>query len=140
MNVTLSDQSMMPATISLFLENLEARTSLPSSHAMSSGTTYSLTSRLWPEDGILEVFDSSGIRLMGVSLEFLKKGLVLNWDYIDYALSCCTVEPGSIWHTDSLEIDRQELPHAGKFLFKRIGEWVYKIQGSLANFPLSLRT
>ncbi|PWN86465.1 hypothetical protein FA10DRAFT_57171 [Acaromyces ingoldii] len=36
-------------------------------------TTYSLTSRLWPHDGFLQINDQENNRLVGLSIEFMRK-------------------------------------------------------------------
>lgn len=93
-------------------------------------TTYSLTSRLWPNEGLLEVYDRSGARLAGVSIEFLRQGCVSSWEYVEYAVSCCVVESGRVYNEDGSELERSRLPARGTYLFLRSGE-MFEIEALL---------
>lgn len=61
---------------------------------------------------VIEVQDSSGARLLALSIEFLQKGNVWNWAYVAYALSCCVADDVSIVNLDGSHADHTQVPIA----------------------------
>lgn len=88
-------------------------------------TTYSLTSRLWPKDGVVELEDPSGTRILGISIEFMTKGGVYNWDYVSYSVACCVEEEGTIRNCDGTQIDHTVPPAATTYHFMRTGKYSF---------------
>ncbi|PWN86673.1 hypothetical protein FA10DRAFT_270043 [Acaromyces ingoldii] len=91
---------------------------------MNLPTTYSLTSRLWPHDGFLQIVDQENNRLVGLSIEFMRKGHVLTWEYVEQTLSACIKEEGTICSVDGTHLDREQPPATGTYLFVRSGELI----------------
>lgn len=89
-----------------------------------TGRTYNLTTWLWPEDGVIEVFDVADKRIATFSCQFLKLGRVFNWDYIIFACQCVVNEAGSLYHLSSQSGGRDypalncsTTPLAGRYLY-----------------------
>lgn len=55
-------------------------------------TTYSFTDVLWRDEGVIEVFALDGTRILLVSVQFLRIGRVLSWEYILQAVGACIEE------------------------------------------------
>lgn len=54
--------------------------------------TYSFTDRLWPEEGVIDVFALNDTRIVSVSVQFLRIGHVLSWEYVTQAVAACIQE------------------------------------------------
>lgn len=92
------------------------------SFGMSRDTRYSLIRDTWPGGGILDVCDATGIRVLCLSIEFLEKGHVLTWVYVQRAASQCVQEEGVVCHQDGSAINSSLRPGAGNYLYRRAGE------------------
>lgn len=57
-----------------------------------SNVTYPLTPVLWPDEGFIQVYASDSTRIALISIQFLRSGGVLTWDYVHFAVSCCINE------------------------------------------------
>jgi hypothetical protein len=71
-----------------------------------STQTYPLTSILWPREGFVQVNDSNNTRIALLSIEFMRIGRVLSWDYVHFAIqSCFTGEFVLSHHTSANDSD-----------------------------------
>jgi hypothetical protein len=85
-------------------------------------TTYSLTTRLWPTLGAIEIQDANGQRIVALSIEFLQRGGVHSWAYVKDVTACCVVEEGRVANLDGTVVDESSAPVAGIYRFLRSGE------------------
>ncbi|CAO1633830.1 unnamed protein product [Jaminaea pallidilutea] len=90
-----------------------------------SEATYPLTPWLWPEEGVLEVFDAAENRIVLLALRFLRLGDVLDWNYILFACKAVVNESDGVLYHDRREdtplqtVDLTSTPEAGKYLYLR---------------------
>lgn len=88
----------------------------------SQRTTYSLTTSIWPNDGILQVFDEAGNRILGLALEFLERGGVCDWSYIAFCVQACVEEDGILCETGGQLVDTGSKPVPQRYRYVRSGE------------------
>lgn len=94
-----------------------------------TGRTYNLTTWLWPNDGVIEIFDTANKRIATFSRQFLKLGHVLNWHYITFACRSVVDQTGCLYHlspttgtSDSSVVDFSIVPAAGQYLYSCQGD------------------
>ena len=82
---------------------------------------YSLTPAIWPQKGVIEIFDQSGDRIVGFSVEFLERGEVLNWAYITFCVQSSVVEAGKLVDQSGASVEYSQIPTAARYLFVKDG-------------------
>ena len=82
---------------------------------------YSLTPAIWPQKGIIEIFDQSGDRIVGFSVEFLERGEVLNWAYITFCVQSSVIEAGKFVNQSGADVDYSQIPTAARYFFVKDG-------------------
>lgn len=85
-------------------------------------TTFSLTDSLWPQEGLVNVVDPTGARVMGLSIEFMTKGHVLSWAYVQWAASQSVSQDGLICSLSGTPVDEHLPLVSATYLFQRSGE------------------
>lgn len=83
--------------------------------------TYPLTSILWPDEGFVQVYAPDSTRIALISIQFLRSGGVLTWDYVHFAVSCCINETDFVLEPrerDSPRIDFNAIPTSCTLLCK----------------------
>jgi hypothetical protein len=89
---------------------------------MAASHRYFLTDALWPGEGLIQIFDCSGLRVLALSRAFLRGGRVLTWSYIHFAASQCVNDAGVIVEANGDAIDWDSLPLPGKYTLMRSGK------------------
>lgn len=90
-------------------------------------TTYPLTDRLWPDEGMIEIFDGQGQRIATFACQFLRIGHVLTWDYLLFACQAVVQNSGSLHESSNTHatvsagnpVDMTALPASGRYVYLR---------------------
>lgn len=87
-------------------------------------STYPLTVVTWPHDGLIQVLDATDVRVAVFSIEFLRRGCVCSWAYIQYSLACCVRERGSLYAIGNEErlIEEKGEPTSGFYRYRSQGQ------------------